>query len=693
MPWFVLLDYFAKWVHSGTVITTSLGYILAEFPIVVYFRIMRYGTISNYQTGIAIPIFSLRSLQSVGIGEFLDLIPFGEFVHRAGFDLIQLLPINDTGEESSPYSARSAFALNPAYIHLQAVSGAKAHLAEILKAKAHYDTLETVPFHEVARFKRYILRKIFDDNKDAIKKDAELLTWIDENSWSKPYAVYCLLKTRNEQASWRSWSAHQDPKPSTIKSLWTKNSDDAFFEVWMQLLAEQQLCVAIAALDAKNLKLKGDVPILINEDSADVWADRTYFDLSNRAGAPPDMFSYSGQNWGFPTYHWDALAKDDFGWWRRRLSQAAKFYHAYRIDHVLGFFRIWTIPDTEVTGIMGHFKPAHPITRKRLAIAGIQESTLQYLSHPNFGRDWLAGLFSTGTDRVLSAYFDSIGQGRFRLKDKFCSEKVITALPEEQPVKDALLKVYWNRVFLPSEDGQNYWPFWYWYDAPVLFTLPAHEQAAIKSIMEENEASQERLWHDNGRRLLKVMAEETDMLVCAEDLGVVPLCVPAVLHELNIMSLRIERWTRKWKEDGQPYVTPREYPRLSVATTSCHDTSTLCGLWQEPDFDRATFWSYLGASGPVPAKITPEIALAVLEHLFQGNSLLAVPPLQDFLALSKKFAERDPDKDRINIPGTVGVHNWTWRMPILSENLAEETKLIASIRGLIEMRRKRQLWE
>lgn len=654
---------------------------------------MRYGTISKFQTGIAIPVFSLRSRQSVGIGEFLDLIPFGAFAHAAGLDLIQLLPVNDTGEESSPYSARSAFALNPAYIRLQEVPGADKHLTEIQKAKAHFDASSNILYHEVVRFKRYILRSVFDSQKVQISKDADLKAWIDENPWVKPYAVYCLLKARNGEASWRSWKDHQEPKPASIKTLWTKNAEDSLFEAWLQWISEQQFCTAIAALDAVGVKLKGDIPILINEDSSDVWADRKYFDLSKRAGAPPDMFSYSGQNWGFPTYRWDALEKDDFIWWRRRLSQAAKFYHAYRIDHVLGFFRIWTVPDREVTGIMGNFKPALPITRKRLATAGIHEGTIQYLIYPNFGRDYLSGVFGADTERALSTYFDSIGNSRFKLREKFLSERAITTLPESQSLKDALLKIYWNRVFLPSEDNQNYWPFWYWYSAPVFFTLPEHEQQAIRSIMQENEHSQESAWRANGLKLLQVMSEETDMLVCAEDLGVIPNCVPEVLHELNIMSLRIERWTRRWKEEGQPYIAPKDYPRLSVCTTSCHDTSTMAGLWVEGDFDKVTYWKYLGAPGDAPAKLTSAVAQKILTHLFQGNSLFAIPALQDYMYLSPKYTTRDPQSDRINIPGTVGAHNWTWKMPMLAEDLAEDTHLVETIRGLVDMRRSRKLWE
>lgn len=650
---------------------------------------MRYGKITHFQTGVAIPVFSLRSQESVGIGDFLDLKPFGEFVAKAGLDLIQLLPINDTGEESSPYSARSAFALNPAYIRLQEVEGAKPFLGAIKELQNKL--VGKVPYYEAYRAKRGILKQIFDANRKAIQALPELASWIEENRWSKPYAAYCVLKTLHGENSWQSFGEYRDPKAATIKSLFAKYPDDTLFHLWMQFVAEGQFTQAVAALDAKKIRIKGDIPILINEDSADVWYERKYFSLDNRAGAPPDMFSYSGQNWGFPTYNWDVLQKDKFSWWRERLNQAAKFYHAYRIDHVLGFFRIWTIPEQEVTGIMGSFKPSIPITRKEFEQAGISEGTLNYLTYPNFGWDYLEGLFASHAPRISGTYFDGIGGGRFQLKDQFRSEKAILALGEEQAIKDALLKVYWNRVLLPNTGRDNYWPFWFWYDAPVLKTLPSHEQTTISNMLHANEAAQESQWAINGRALLKVMAEETDMLVCAEDLGVVPDCVPSVLSELNILSLRIERWSRSWKLEGQPYVPVSEYPRLSVCTTSCHDSSTLAGLWTEKDFDKDHYWKSHNLPGAVPQKLDAAAAEIVLKHLFEGNSLLAVPPLQDFMSLSPKFTERDPEQDRVNIPGTVGAHNWNWAMPMTSEELLKDKALLTTIKALVSERKAKKL--
>jgi len=656
---------------------------------------MRYGELSSFQTGVAIPVFSLKTADSVGIGEFLDLVPFAQWAQRCGMDLIQILPVNDTGEESSPYSARSAFALNPAYIRLQEIEGAKTVLGKTLASEQQrFESLDRIPYVEVVRFKRHALRQIFEARFDKISVDKKLHQWIDANAWVKTYAVYCFLKAEHQEASWRDWKTHTDPTPKKIEGLWTKHARETLFQAWMQFVAEAQFRKTIKALDALGVRLKGDVPILINEDSADVWGDREYFDLNNRAGAPPDMFSYGGQNWGFPTYRWDALAKDNYGWWRDRLAQASKFYHAYRIDHVLGFFRIWSVPATEVTGILGRFQPSHPITFERLQMEGFQLSTLDYLTRPNFGREQISEWFGIDTERALALYFERLGFGgdRFLLRSKFCSEQVIVHLDEPQSFKDALLKAYWNRVFIPSSDGKHFWPYWYWYNAPVLATLPEHEQHKLRKVILENEESQEGLWYANGMQLLKIMANETDMLVCAEDLGTVPNCVPEVLQELKILALRIERWTRAWSQEGQPYIAANQYPRLSVCTTSCHDSSTLRGLWKEADFDRNLYWQHLGLSGEAPTELGPDSVCEILTHLFGSNSLLAIPPLQDYLAMGDQWLPHNPDDERVNIPGSVGSHNWAWRMPCSVEELADAQELNMGIRELVSVRKARPIW-
>lgn len=656
---------------------------------------MRYGDISFFQSGVAVPLFSLYSRQSIGIGEFLDLIPFGRWARACEFNIIQLLPVNDTGSESSPYSARSAFALNPVFINIQSVSGSSEFEDAIQEAKQDFDNLKTIDYYRVSTWKRSMLWKIFDNRYEILEKDSGLNQWIEENEWAKPYCIYCTLKSMNRESSWKDWSQYRDPSAKDLEKLWKKYKKENLFQAWMQLEAEKQFNTAVSTISKIGLHLKGDIPILINEDSADVWSERKYFSLDDRAGAPPDMFSYSGQNWGFPTYRWDVLEKDNFNWWRRRLAQASKFYHAYRIDHVLGFFRIWSIPQTEVTGILGYFNPCVPLTWDKLSSAGFIRETLEYLRRPNYSIDQLRDFLHENTERLVPICFTQLEghPDRLVLKPEFCSEKAILALDEPQEIKDSLLKVYWNRVFVPSGDENTFYPYWYWYNQPVLFTLPQNEQEKLRDLIKENENSQNALWDANATKLLSVLSQETDMLVCAEDLGAVPACVPAVLNKLNILSLRIERWARNWNAPYSPYYEMDEYPRMSVCATSCHDTSTLRGLWKEPDFDRDLYWSHAHLPGKAPEELTPSVARTVLTHVYTANSLFCILPIQDYFALSASLSKCDPESERVNVPGTVGNANWCYRMPCSVDELMDFASLSSDIRKLVDVRKRRPLWK
>lgn len=657
---------------------------------------MRYGDHSFFQTGVAVPLFSLRSKNSIGIGEFLDLIPFASWVKYCDFNVIQILPVNDTGNESSPYSARSAFALHPVYLNLQVIDGSSDFEDEIKKAKEDFNKELRIDFYKIVTWKRAILRKIFDLHFEKIAADKKLERWIDNNEWVKPYCVYALLKAKHSEASWKDWKTNQHPTLSSIEKLWTKNYKEALFQAWMQFEAEAQFKAAVKAISDLGVKLKGDIPILINEDSADVWFHRDFFSLDDRAGAPPDMFSYSGQNWGFPTYRWDTIEKDNYSWWRKRLFQASKFYHAYRIDHVLGFFRIWTIPQTEVTGILGRFNPSKPLKRSDLEKHGFKKESLEYLRRPNFSVEQIQSFLKNHfSQTVLNDFFENLPNttDRFIIKEMFCSEKAILSSSASQEVKDALLKIYWNRVFVPSGSEEDYYPYWYWYEQPVLFTLPEAEQRLLKVLISENAASQESLWQENALKLLNILANETDMLVCAEDLGTIPHCVPFVLNKLNILSLRVERWTRQWDVPYSPYYEMEDYPRLSVSTTSCHDTSTLRGLWNEPDFDKELFWQHAHQQGMPPNILYPNHVKGLIANIFSSNSLFTILPIQDYFGLSSQFSLITPELERINIPGTVGPHNWSYRIPCAVEELMNFSALNADIRSLVDARKRRPIWK
>lgn len=657
---------------------------------------MRYGDITKFQTGVAIPVSSLRTELSEGIGDFLDLISFAEWAKECGIDLIQILPINDTGEEISPYSARSAFALNPVFLRLNNIFGSNKYIDEIKEIKNQLEKNKRCSFLEVVRFKRKFLRKIYNDNQKEIAKDLDFIKWIEDNSWVKNYSVYCSLKEKNNQQSWVSWKTYKSPTPAKLSSLWDKFSEDNLYHAWMQFECEKQLKKASKAIGEMGLKLKGDIPILVNEDSADVWSEIAYFDLSKRAGAPPDMYSYSGQNWGFPCYNWSALEKDDFSWWKARLGQASKYYHAYRIDHVLGFFRIWAIPNNQATGMLGHFEPSVKINESALRNIGLPLSTINYLTNPNYNKNWLLEKLN-GDTKLLDHFFKPLKNDneRYEFRVTYDSEQKIYESNVSSETKDVIISVYWNRIFTPDSNSSAYYPIWTWESSAILQTLPQHEQKALTKLVDENRSSQENYWAENGRKLLKMMANETDMLVCAEDLGVVPDSVPDVLNRLSILGLRIGRWTRKWKEAGQPYILPKDYPRLSVASSSSHDSSTLAGWWEElNEEEKRDYMRTFGLESEVPReKMDFNMAKMILKRFAQSNSLICVIPFQDFCKLDENLILTDSQSERINVPGTMNSTNWTWRISETISKIKSNEVLKDRIKKFSKERKDQPIWD
>ena len=420
---------------------------------------MKYGTIENPQTGLAIPISGLKSSNSCGIGEFNDLIPMAKWCSECGMDLIQILPINDSGTNSSPYSALSAFALNPIYLHLLDLEGIQPFADEIRLFSEQVNQTDRTPYQRIYDFKWSLLQRLFENQKAKISKKRSLTSWIKKNPWIKDYAVFRWLKETNGHKAWFHWENFSQVETDTVESLWETNKSELLFFAWIQWQLETQLNLVVKKLEKLNIKLKGDIPILINEDSADVWAHPELFDSRFRAGAPPDMFAKFGQNWGFPCYNWEKLEADDYQWWKDRLVQCNKFFHAIRIDHVLGFFRIWRIPASETQGILGHFHPSVPISSQSI-VEKLDDFTFQRLLHPHFTRDQLDSIFQP-ISYDWNFLVDEVN-GFFRLKEEFCSEQKMKELAGTwKDLKRALLSLYWNRVLIWRPDLLHR-PTWVW---------------------------------------------------------------------------------------------------------------------------------------------------------------------------------------------------------------------------------------
>lgn len=658
-------------------------------------------------TGTAIPLGALKTKRSCGIGEYPDLVAFASFCKKAGLSLIQLLPVNDTGTESSPYSALSAFALHPIYISIEALPEYKAVSTPVKKAvKALHQAHDTAPrfdYRQLRYGKLDVLKQVYGDNKLAIAQlwsdsDSDLRRWFAKNPWVVEYTVFMELKREFMEASWRQWpKKYSSMKEAKIVERWEdRNLREAhLFHVWLQWRAFEQFQQAAEAVQKKGILLKGDIPIMMNEDSADAWAHPEFFDDTMRAGSPPDGFNPTGQNWGFPVYRWKNLAKSDYSWWKNRLACASNFYQAYRIDHVLGFFRIWETSSRETTAILGRTEPSAPITFAELEKAGFDKDRIRWLSQPHVPTRAIEDVNNNdylGTHGYLHLLMDRIGEEELWLfKEEIQGDRDILEREDiPEPVRYRLAEFWRNRTLLPL--GQDkFLPLWTYRDTTAWKSLSEQEQESLDKLIATKQKKQETLWEKQARTLLGELTSATDMIACAEDLGANPESVPRVLDDLSILRLCVVRWYRQWQEEGQPFVDFADYPAKSVVTASVHDSSTL-RLWWLTEQDATDFYRDFPpeeAEGDIEVGIyTPETARYLLSRIATSASNFCIHPIQDFLALQAVYYHSDPQQERVNVPGSVNEFNWTYRLPVLVEELAQDKDLQVAIKEVVAIHKK-----
>ncbi|HAP44155.1 MAG: hypothetical protein A2087_06255 [Spirochaetes bacterium GWD1_61_31] len=661
--------------------------------------------------GVAVPLGGIRTAGGWAVGEYPDLVPFGALAKAAGLKLVQVLPLNDSGRQSSPYAALSAFALHPLYLRVADLPETAAHQANpacrsalatlaafvrIVAAGRYYD------YYAAYDAKLAALQVIYEIAADTIATDPELAAFVAARPWLRTYAVYKRLKLRNGDRSWRDWTQYTYPTRAAIDALWNDPAagrEHRFF-AWLQLRCHQQLTAASGGLAELGLGLLGDLPILMNDDSADVWADRQLFLMHLRAGAPPEGEADLGQadlgqNWGFPVYDWDRLASSDYAFWRDRVRAAAAYYSSYRIDHVLGFFRIWALSEYETDGYLGYYVPGHSLSRSELNAAGLSDDRLRWLSVPHLAGERLrsvlapAGLYAADLKLPTGLPGGSSGSLLHRIGDEdlYLFDQAIRgsrdleacALPSA--VTDGL-KQGWRDRCLLRIGSDEFVPTARFYAASSWQTLSWEEKQRLEGLFRAKMQANDGLWGERGRRILSVLTESSTMLPCAEDLGAIPPCVPTVLQELGILGLRIPRWTRHYDRAGAPFVTPADYPALSVCAFSVHDTSTFRAWWETEHGREDLARVLLPELSPVPADLTPAIQASLMQRLSRTTAVILMAQLQDYTDMLPAYRSVNPADDRVNVPGTQLASNWTWRMPMSVETLAADPAFLDSVQQI-----------
>ena len=648
--------------------------------------------------GTLVPVFSLRTRESAGVGDFGDLKMMIDLMANTGQRVLQLLPINDTTithtwTDSYPYSCISIFAIHPQYADLRSLPELDDEEAR-KEAEAECRRLNALPqidYEKVNAFKLEYLRKVFQQEGKKIMKSAQFKAFFQvTRNWLVPYAQYSWLRDKYGTADFTQWKDHNtwtEDDRAMLSDPRTKEYQEVAFYYFVQYILSSQMKEAHEYAKQKGVILKGDIPIGVNRYGCDVWMEPKYFNLNGQAGAPPDNFSVNGQNWGFPTYNWDEMLKDGCQWWTRRFQNMSQFFDAYRIDHVLGFFRIWEIPIDSVHGLTGQFVPSQAMSRDEIMQYGLNFQEERF-TQP-FITDWvLDRVFHERADEVRREYLERIDGERYRMKPDVDTQHKIEARfagvtrLEDLWLRDGLYSLVSDVLFVRDRNRADM--FHPRISAQLDFIYESlydnDKQAFNRLYNDYYYRRNNQFWYREAMKKLPKLVQATRMLVCAEDLGMVPDCVPWVMNELKILSLELQSMPKS--------VTTRfghlsQNPYRSVCTISSHDMPTLRQWWDE-DYERTQDYynSMLHREGPAPHPLPGWLAKDIIARHLDSPSMLCILSVQDWLAMDERLRLPDADAERINIPANPK-HYWRYRMHLNIEDLIADGKFIDDISTLV----------
>lgn len=649
--------------------------------------------------GTLVPVFSLRTKGSFGVGDFGDLKMMIDWVAETKQKVLQVLPINDTTSthtwtDSYPYSCISIFALHPQYADLRQLPqiADKKKATEFEALRKELNELKQIDYERVNDAKTDYLRIIFQQEGEQVMKTLDFKQFLKDNEhWLVPYAQYCHLGDTFGNVDFSTWKGHEtwhEQDRGALLNPRSKEFNNVAFYYYVQFVLNNQMRGAHEYAMARGVILKGDIPIGVNRNGCDVWHEPQYFNLNSQAGAPPDSFSVNGQNWGFPTYNWQRMIEDGCQWWIRRFQNMSKFFDAYRIDHVLGFFRIWAIPTSCVHGLLGQFAPSLAMTRDEIEGYGLHFQE-QLFTTPFIARWVVDRVFGIHAEEVIGKYLHHEHDDIFSLKPEYDTERKIEAAfkgketADDIWVRDGLYALAADVLFVRDDNDSNK------FHPRITAQLNFMYEALMDSDKEKfnriyNDYYYRRnnnFWYNEAMKKLPVLVQATRMLVCAEDLGMVPDCVAWVMNELRILSLELQQMP---KDPSVKFGELWKNPYRSVCTLSTHDMPTLRQWWDE-DYNRTQEYynSQLYRSGAAPHPLPGWLAREIIANQLTCPSMLCILSLQDWFAIDEKLRLEDANAERINIPANPR-HYWRYRMHLNIEDLIANKEYNDNIKELIQ---------
>ena len=610
--------------------------------------------------GVSVPVFSLRSEHSYGVGDFGDLRRLVDWAEATGMKVIQVLPVNDTTtnhqwNDSCPYNIVSFFALHPHYIDLEAVGTLhdKQQMTQFRRRRQELNALAYSDYEAVDRVKSDYLQALYAEQGRSVTGTKAFRDFMTANeAWLKHYADF-----RGEAPDYVGY---------------------------VQFLLHQQLQAAADYARSKGIVLMGDLPIGVSRHSAETLAHPDLFHLDGQAGAPPDKFLPSGQNWGFPTYHW---SPDLYRMLHLRLCRMARYFDALRVDHVLGYFRLWEIPADAVSSVLGHFSPALPMTVDEIEYFGLTFRK-ELFTRPFINDRMVEQLFGLHANYVRDNYLVRKAYNLYELKAEYATQRLVAdhfagATDENSLwIRDGLMKLIANVLFVedPRQAGM-YHPRIGIVDEPVFYALNSEEKDAFLRLY--NNYFYQRhsfFWGQQALKRLPAMFDGSRMLVCAEDLGMLPDCVEPVLDQLRILTLEVQQMP---KMQGFEFAHLDANPVRSVCTTSTHDMSPLRLWWQQNPEQRQRYYvTMLQKEGRAPEQLPAHLAEEIIARHLYCPSMLCVLPVQDWLAMDGELRSKHPQQERLNTPSDAYNH-WQYRLHLTIENLLAATRFNTKIKTMI----------
>jgi len=659
----------------------------------VYTVLSLNAPFSNFQwkgAGVNIPVSSLRSEKSWGVGDFTDLHLLTDWAEASGIRMVQLLPVNDTTathtrKDSYPYAAVSPFALHPLYLNIQKLATAfDVEFAPDVYDKAfELNQLPALDYEAVSDLKNKAIREIFEKEKENFKDDFGWIEFFDMNRhWLVPYAVFCCLRDRNGSSDFNTWTELNEFSDEAVQEFASPDKDhyeEVCIHYFIQYHLHLQLTDAVEYAHKKGIIFKGDLPIGIGRYSVDTWMYPELFHMDMQAGAPPDYYSTKGQNWSFPTYNWEAMAADEYKWWRQRMEHLGNYFDAIRIDHVLGFFRIWSIPVASTEGTLGYFQPVIAIDRQKLEQFNIK-GDLQRLINPYIEDHILYNLFGDEKDWVSSVFLDGN-----KFKDQYKEQQSISEFFSNSPQKkiheEKLMQLLSNRILIKDPENDKFHFRINMHLTSSFQELPEHIKKSLEALYHHYFFEmQNQLWEAEGIKKITALKSTTDMLLCAEDLGMVPHFMEEVLHQLKILSLQVQRMP---KDAADNFSHPRDAIYLSVVTPSTHDMSTVRQWWQEEKQHIPYFYNnILAHEGGAPFYCEPWIATEITQQHMHSPAMWAVFLLQDLLGADEDLRAEFPEAERINDPSNPN-HDWSYRMHITLDDLLKNENFTSTVKQII----------